>query len=253
MSVDNFKYICNVKKSPRDKRDFILKTSNKKIPEELDLRIDLQPIRNQGKQGTCYAQATACMKEWQEKKDNGFNEYLSPQFFYNNRPNKYDDNRNNDEGMYGRDVMKLIKHIGICRESTYPYGKVEHREKISEEIFKEAIEYRINTYAKINSIQSLKESLYNNGPCLIAFPVYNYGPEFWKKTSKKNTGGHAVTIVGYTLNGFIIRNSWGSQWGENGYSIYNYNDWGSHWEIWTTTDIDNDNIYIPSPKCCNIL
>ena len=36
-------------------------------------------------QGTCFAQSAACMKEWQEKRDIGLNEYLSPQFFYNQR------------------------------------------------------------------------------------------------------------------------------------------------------------------------
>ena len=36
------------------------------------------------------------MKEWQEKRDYGLDEYLSPQFFYNNRPNLYDDNNKND-------------------------------------------------------------------------------------------------------------------------------------------------------------
>jgi hypothetical protein len=29
--------------------------------------------------------------------------------------------------------------------------------------------------------------------------------------------GHAVTIVGYDDNGFLIKNSWGEQWGEKGY------------------------------------
>ena len=109
-------YICNLKKSPKDNRDFIFASKSKNdLPEIVDYRLELQPIRNQGKQGTCYAQSTACMKEWQEKKDNNFNEYMSPQFFYNNRSNKYDDNPNNDDGMYGRDVMKLIKNIGIER------------------------------------------------------------------------------------------------------------------------------------------
>ena len=110
------KYICNLKKSLPDDRDYIF-NSNNTIPITLDYRQDLMPIRNQGSQGTCYAQATACMKEWQERKDNNFIEYFSPQFFYDNRSNKYDEIDNNDDGMYGRDVMKLIKNIGICRES----------------------------------------------------------------------------------------------------------------------------------------
>ena len=30
--------------------------------------------------------------------------------------------------------------------------------------------------------------------------------------------GHAVTIVGYTSDRFIIRNSWGEGWGDNGFA-----------------------------------
>jgi C1A family cysteine protease len=247
-------YICNLKQSLPDNRDYIFANNNLKVPKILDYRLDLQPIRDQGKQGTCYAQATACMKEWQEKQDNGFNEYFSPQFFYNNRPNKYDDNNNNDDGMYGRDVMKLIKNIGICREKSYPYGRIQTKSDISEQIYQEAKEYIIKSYYRINTIKDLKESLCRNGPCLIAFPVYNYGSQFWKKNSEKTYGGHAVVLVGYNEDGFIVRNSWGHNWGNQGYSIYEYNDWGSHWEIWTTIDLDNDIKYIPSKnKCCILM
>ena len=61
-------------------------------------------------------------------------------------------------------------------------------------------------------------------------------------------------LVGYNEDGFIVRNSWGHNWGNQGYSIYEYNDWGSHWEIWTTIDLDNDIKYIPSKnKCCILM
>ena len=60
-------------------------------------------------------------------KNNKFIQYFSPQFFYNNRFNNYDNDTNNDEGMYSRDVMKLLKNIGICSEEIYPYGKIEDK------------------------------------------------------------------------------------------------------------------------------
>lgn len=247
--MSQVRYICNLKRSPGDKRDFIFSSSSAAdLPRVLDYRPELQPIRDQGKQGTCYAQATACMKEWQEMRDNGFNEYMSPQFFYNNRSNKYDNDPNNDDGMYGRDVMKLIKTIGICPEGLYKYGRIESKTNIPQFIYDEAKKYIVASYAQVLTLDSLKQSLYENGPCLIAFPVYNYGPEFWRNTTGSLYGGHAVTVVGYNTEGFIIRNSWGTNWGYDGYTIYRYEDWGSHWEIWTTVDLDMDDVYVPTKK-----
>ena len=134
------------------------------LPNILDYRNDLLPIRNQGSQGSCYAQAASCMKEWQEKRDYGLNEYLSPQFFYNNRSNLYDDISNNDEGMYGRNVMKLLKNIGICKEKIYPYGLIEDKKKINEACYLQAKEHCIKSYGKIISLEALKYSLKYNGP-----------------------------------------------------------------------------------------
>ena len=68
-------------------------------------------------------------------------------------------------------------------------------------------------------------------------------------------GGHAVSIVGWNEEGFIIRNSWGKMWNGNGHVIYSYEDFedGMHWEIWTTIDKKGSE---PPPRptpCCQIL
>tara|TARA_B100000902_G_C27314535_1_gene920437 strand:- start:1405 stop:2541 length:1137 start_codon:yes stop_codon:yes gene_type:complete len=242
-------YILNAKKSQEDSRDFIYCNKNfKQIPSCVDYRDLLQPIRNQGSQGTCYAQSAACMKELQEKYDYNLNEYLSPQFFYNNREywnNDIQDGEdiNEDYGMTGRDVMRILKNIGICKESEYPYGTIEKIDDIPAYLKVNAYQHRINNYARINTMNDLKTSLIENGACLIAFPVYNYSDQMWiQNDNEQMTGGHAMTVVGYDdkEKHFIIRNSWGKYWGDNGYCYYKYKDWDSHWECWTTIDIESN-------------
>ena len=238
--------MLSLKKSPVDLRDYqyIQYIQTRKFPDKLDLIPDLPPIRDQGEQGTCAAQTAACMKEYQEKHNHGFEDHMSPQFVYNfrdywNNDEIDGDDINEDYGMTCRDVMKILSKVGICPESIYPYGKREFSKEIPEGIVHKAYKYRIKSYAQIHTIDELKHSLFVNGPCMIAFPVYHMEDDMWKPRDERDIflGGHAMTVVGYNNIGFIIRNSWGKGWGQDGYCIYPYEDWDSHWEIWTTLDL----------------
>ncbi len=240
--------INNAVPSPDDDRDWIAESIFKyefKLPKSLDYRGSLTSIRNQQQQGSCAAQTAACMKEWQERQDIGYMNHMSPQFIYNNRENQ------NSEGMYARDVMKILSTIGCCTELDYPYGIEESPQNINPEIYKKAENFKIKSYAKINTIDGLKKALFINGPCYIAFPVYNNSTRMWiPKRGEKRDGGHAMTVVGYNKDGFLIRNSWGRLWGDNGYCNYSYKDWGAHWEVWTTIDDSSYEIPdIPKKNC----
>ena len=183
------------------------------------------------------------MKEYQERNDVSLKGWLSPQFVYNFRQNQ------GSSGMYLRDVMKILHKRGICRESEYPYGSTEPPCPF---VTENAKNYVIQSYAKVHTIDGLKKALISNGPCIIAFPLYNKGMRMWIPTEKgqHRRGGHAMTVVGYNSQGFIIRNSWSKHWGDKGYCTYPYGDWGSHWEIWTT--IDERSTMVPQRKllCC---
>lgn len=251
-------FATNVKKAPDDPRDWNVSTtvkevSIKSLPKTFDYRKDLLPVRNQGRQGSCFAFSIAAMKQWQEFKEHGLQEYFSPQFFYDNRSNAYDNNPDNDEGMTSRDAMKLLKTIGICFEADYPYNYAKKtRDEIPPEIYEKAKNFTIRSYARIYSIDDLKKSLFINGPCIITVPVYSYTHQMWKPQHKgqSHNGGHAMCVVGYNKEGFILRNSWGRSWNEDGHCIFPYDDWGYFWEIWTTIDGPSNPVPPPSRFCC---
>jgi len=205
---------------------------DKSYPKTLDMRSKLPPIRNQGEQGSCAAQSAACMKEFQERLDNNITEHFSPQFVYDNRKNqKY-------PGMTCRDVMNILSKKGCPLEQDYPYNYISNPADIDPQIFEAAKKFKIKSYARVHDVDDLKKSLANNGPCLISFPVYNYKSMIWRPKYKTQAmrGGHAMTIVGYNKDSFIVRNSWGVEWGDMGYTYYPFTDWGMHFDCWTTVD-----------------
>lgn len=226
--------LLNEQSSPFDERDLQIEgllNPDFELPKTLDYRDDLPPVWDQGVDGPCSAYASAAMKQWQEKKDYGLKKNLSKYFIYSLRSNYP------NRGMYARDTMQILQKYGVPTEKSFK-KKWKSKDDIPQEVLDEALNHKIIGYAKVNTVDGLKKSLYKNGPCYATFPVYSNEPEFWKPSFGKNKiiGGHAVCIVGYTKDGFIVRNSWGWDWADRGHSIYHYEDWGSHMEVWTTID-----------------
>lgn len=224
----------NVIPSPRDERDWNaepLYDDVIAIPKRLDWRSYIQKVRNQGLQGTSLACVGGCIIEWYSRKIQKQPITASAQFIYNNRPN------NSQTLMCGRDLMEVLKTHGSCTEESYVYG---NKDGMKPELYDEASQHKIDGYARIRTMDTLKKALIVNGPCLVCFPVYNHTTNLWKqRKEEEKLGCHAMAIVGYNRRGFITRNSWGEHWSNNGYCLYPYEDWGCHDEIWTVVNEDN--------------
>lgn len=232
-NIEQYKF--DVIPSPYDNRDWnatlCMVPLNRigQLPETLDYREYLNDARDQLREGSCAAMASCAVKEVQERIDCGYKGYFSPQFIYNQR-----DTLN---GMHSRRVMEILFKIGVIRESMYKYGS---QSSITEEMFKEAKNFTINHYARVNSVIDAKNSLYQTGPLLIAVPVFGSSDiKYMWVPNGPMRGGHMMCIVGYTKDSFIIRNSWGPKWGENGYCYLPFDHWQYIWEVWTTTDADS--------------
>lgn len=215
-----------VLKSPDDPRDHLAERVYAAVgsepPKTLDLRSWCQPVRDQGSTSTCAAQTATCIKEYQELHDTAVRADFSVGFIYGHRENAP------AKGMYGRDVMRILHKLGA------PPTLQEERD----DVLDVAKHYVIDEYARVDTIRGLKQALANDGPCYISFPVFNHGPRMWKPShpDEEQSGGHAMAVVGYTTKGFLIRNSWGDDWGDDGHCVYPYDDFGAHWEIWTAVD-----------------
>ncbi|PIC25499.1 hypothetical protein B9Z55_018407 [Caenorhabditis nigoni] len=75
------------------------------------------------------------------------------------------------------------------------------------------------------TVGAIQTEIMTNGPVEASFKVYEdfykYKSGVYKYTAGKMLGGHAIKIIGWgTENGtayWLIANSWGTKWGENGF------------------------------------
>lgn len=227
-------------KSPEDSADWIYEHVAKsppnlymsEFPEEYDLRPKSQLVRHQGQRGSCAAFTASAIKEIQENKNQAWNGWMSPEFIYYHRENKP------ATGMFGRNVFQILQKIGSVPEHLYPYRENDDQEYVPDvKLYEIAAQYRIANFARVQTVNGLKRALLEIGPCYLLLPLFATRPNFWNAHGEEtSTSGHAVTVVGYTKEGFILRNSWGITWNNDGHIIFPYCDWPIHWECWVSVD-----------------
>ena len=104
------------------------------------------------------------------------------------------------------------------------------------EAFDRALNDRcIKSFAFLRNVLAIKHCILANGPVMLCMPVYNsLRTNFWDyEVGDSLEGHHAVTVVGYNVEGFILRNSWGLSYGNKGYSVFPYTALGKVKEAWT--------------------
>lgn len=224
--VDNLKY--TVKPSKPDSRDFVYVQKKSTIRPYVDLRKWDSPVEDQSNLGSCVANAIASAYELQVNRL--FPEYfveLSRLFIYYNA-RLFDNTVKEDVGAYIRDGLKAVKMYGVCTEALWPYDIDKFDDQPPPECYAEATKRMITEYNSLNTLRDMLETLSNNVPIVIGISVY----ESFEGVDKESSivplptdsdyyiGGHAVTIVGYNLieNQFLIKNSYGTDWGDNGYA-----------------------------------
>lgn len=186
-------------------------SKSEKLPDSYSYKRILPNVLNQGSDPICVPCSLSTFLNWRENIKNSVKTDNEIDYF-----EIYDSKKSNGEGMTFKEAFSFLRHKGVSSD----VGKL-----------------KIGEYALVKSVLHLKQAIIANGPCFGALPVYNYEDDFWNKYSgDKLLGYHAIAIVGYTQKGFIIRNSWGRGFGDNGYSIISYEDMNKFVEVWTIID-----------------
>jgi len=220
-----------------DHRDFKYRASKPVImslPPKTDLRPGCPPIDNQFDLGSCTANSVGGLCEFVDKKI-GTDEVIKPSrlfIYYNTR--KIEGTVGEDSGAYLRDVMKAINRWGYPSEELWPYETTKFTRKPPSSVYDAAKPSRIEAYSRVEqNIKHMKACLAEGFPFVLGFTVYeSFESESVTKTgimtmpmhSEVAMGGHAVLAVGYDdeRQKFIVRNSWGEEWGDRGYFYMPY-------------------------------
>ena len=207
------------------------------LPSSFDWRKNggTTPIKNQGACGSCWAFGTVAPLESQIQLQCDVTEDLSEQFLVSCNRDGY----SCSGGWWAHDYHDWKVSLdggepGAVRESSFPYkasnlscaGPYSHPYKIA------AWSY-VGGY-NVPSVEDIKTAIYEHGPVAAAvcvggkFQSYT-GGIFNYNESCSGTINHAIALVGWEddlgpNNGYwILRNSWGSGWGESGYMRIRYN------------------------------
>ena len=218
-----------------DQRD-ILYTAVRAVPAVLPPAVDLRPlcspVENQGNLGSCTGNALAGALEFLEKKDKVKFTDLSRIFIYYNE-RVIEHTVKSDSGAMIRDGIKTLKKQGVCSEKKWPYVISKFAVKPSPACYKEGVEHQIISYQRILTLDQMRACLAEGFPFVFGFTVYeSFESQQMAKTGivqmpqsdERVVGGHAVLAVGYNdaEKRFIVRNSWGTDWGMKGYFTMPY-------------------------------
>jgi C1A family cysteine protease len=218
-----------------------------RLPRKVDLRSECSPIENQGAIGSCTANALVGAVEFLEIKDGAQFIDLSRLFVYYNE-RVMEGTVNQDSGAFIRDGIKSLAKLGVCPEKLWPYYVATFTTKPGASCYAAAKNHQITSYYRIGTLDQMRTCLADGFPFVFGFTVYQAfesaavarsGLLNMPGKNERVMGGHAVIGVGYddSQKRFIVRNSWGDNWGQKGYFTmpYDYLDLANNLadDFWT--------------------
>jgi hypothetical protein len=239
------KRVLNVVPSPKTDRDWRIEHADQagllaaapSIPSSKDLRTTWWKVGDQGSTGSCVGWATAdSVLRWHMVKSGRLknSERLSVRF-------QWMASKETDQfatppstfievaGTSLKAALDVARKYGAVREQVLGFDNGKLFPGDEETFYALASEFKIGGYFNLtpkgnDDLESWRRWIATKGPILTRLSV----DRTWDKASdtkgqldvyKRDTarGGHAVSVVGYTPDRFIIRNSWGTGWGDRGF------------------------------------
>ncbi|MGH7743303.1 MAG: C1 family peptidase [Candidatus Dormibacteria bacterium] len=215
------------------------------LPPTVDLRPGMPLVYNQGRIGSCTANAICGAFEFDLRKQN-IHDFMPSRLFVYFNERSIEGSTPYDAGAQIRDGVKTIATLGICSEAEWPYddtpadsdgvfpSDARAGQRPDERCYSDARYNEAVVYERVaQSLAHIKSTLANGFPVVFGFTVFSSfeTPEVassgivpMPQSCDQALGGHAVVLTGYndTKQRFLVRNSWGDIWGMTGYFTLPY-------------------------------
>jgi len=213
-----------------------------------DLRPWCPPIEDQGNLGSCTAQAGVALLEYYERR--AFDNHIDASRLFLYKVTRKLLGWTGDTGAYLRTTMGAMRLFGIPPEKNWPYLLDFYDDEPTAFVYALAKEYQALTYYRLDPVgvpttsllSAIKTHINCGLPSMFGFVVFSCirdidrGRIPFPCARDDVLGGHAVVAVGYaddlkiknprcgeeTTGALLIRNSWGTDWGEDGYGWLPY-------------------------------
>jgi hypothetical protein len=218
------------------------------LPESANLQKFAPSVGNQGEQGSCVAWSSAyaarTILESARTGNNADNIKFSPAFLYNQI------GLDGCQGSYIIRAMEFMTKQGSVPYNDFAYDEQDCTRQPDPQLMNEARQFKMHGFNRLSlgdrndaiDIHAIKENLAQGAPVVIGMMVGQSfmqsmkGQDVWQPESGDENmmgfGGHAMCVVGYddTKYGgaFLLMNSWGPEWGNNGFAWVNYNDFTTY-------------------------
>lgn len=262
--------------------------SYQNLPKKISLKQYTATPGHQYKTGTCVGWALSgarTMIEAIQKNHTSrskIDQYkFSPSYVYNQIKASQNDKFGCDLGAFLEDGLELMKTEGCLPMSQFPFNPSSCNKMPSESEKGQAADYKIKDFTRLTirgggsneddisdntKVMKVKKSLSEKLPVVIGMFIYDnfmwmrHANDTWNSTKRTSfKGGHAMVVVGYDddRQAFELMNSWGTDWGEDGFLWVKYKDFNkfvmSAYEIHYTKAAEeeiaeNDKVDVKPPK-----